>query len=179
MTSAPNRWRIRSTITSTWICDRPATICSAVCGSRCRSIVGSSSCRRRSAVKTLSSSPLDFGSMAKAMTGAGSLIEGIEIGWSRAASQSPARVSLSLATVLDGRREVVDDRVEQAVGGQARRGHAAGHGEDVPVVGAVLERGDDLLVGDVLALEVALHERLGVLGHLVHQLLAVLLGEVG
>ena len=47
---------------------------------------------------TLSSSPLFLGSMAKAMTGAGSLIRGMWIGWSRAASQSPACVSLSLAT---------------------------------------------------------------------------------
>jgi hypothetical protein len=38
---------------------------------------------------------------------------------------------------------------------------------------------DDLVVGDVVALEVALHQRLGVLGHLVHQLLAVLGGERG
>ena len=37
-------------------------------------------------------------------------------------------------------------------------------------------RADGLVVGDLLALEVALHERLGDLGHLVHQLLAVLLG---
>ena len=45
-----------------------------------------------------------------------------------------------------------------------------------PLVGAVLERRDDLLVGDLLALEVALHQRVGVLRDLVHQLLAVLLG---
>ncbi len=57
-TSTPKRVRSRSTITSTWTCESPATICSPVCGSRCRSIVGSSSCRRRSAVNTLSSSPL-------------------------------------------------------------------------------------------------------------------------
>ena len=49
-------------------------------------------------MKTLSSSPLAFGSMWNAITGAGSLIAGMWIGWSRAASQSPARVSLSLAT---------------------------------------------------------------------------------
>ena len=49
-------------------------------------------------MKTLSSSPLAFGSMWKAMTGAGSVIDGMWIGWSRAASQSPARVSLSFAT---------------------------------------------------------------------------------
>ena len=47
------------------------------------------------------------------------------------------------------------------------------------MVRAVLERGDDLLVGDLLALEVALHQRLGVLGDLVHELLAVLLRELG
>ena len=202
--------------------------------------------------------------MWKAITGAGSLIAGMWIGWSRAASQSPARVSLSFATapmspgpnasvwvdvlaarleqlpdpllvvgarvehvrvvrhhalvdaeevdaagervgagledvgehlavldrlerhlldleaaVLDGRGQVVDDRVEQPVGAQAGRGDAAGDREDVAVVGAVLERGDDLLVGDLLALEVALHQRLGVLRDLVHQLLAVLLRLVG
>ena len=49
-------------------------------------------------MKTLSSSPLALASIANAMTGAGSLIDGIAIGSSRAASQSPARVSLSLAT---------------------------------------------------------------------------------
>ena len=43
------------------------------------------------------------------------------------------------------------------------------------MVGAVLERRDDLLVRDLLALEVALHQRVGVLRDLVHQLLAVLL----
>ena len=83
------------------------------------------------------------------------------------------------AAVLHGRREVVDDRVEQAVGAQAAGRHAAGHREDVAVVGAVLERLDDLVVGDLLALEVALHQRLGVLRDLVHELLAVLLREVG
>ena len=49
-------------------------------------------------MNTLSSSPLEAGSIANAMTGAGSLIDGISIGSSRAASQSPACVSLSLAT---------------------------------------------------------------------------------
>ena len=41
---------------------------------------------------------LGLGSIANAMTGAGSSIAGIAIGSSRSASQSPARVSLSLAT---------------------------------------------------------------------------------
>ena len=49
-------------------------------------------------MKTLSSSPLAFGSMWNAITGAGSWIWGMWIGWSRDASQSPARVSLSFAT---------------------------------------------------------------------------------
>ena len=52
-TSAPKRAFSRSTTTSTCICDSPATICSPVCWSRCRSIVGSSSCRRRSAGEDL------------------------------------------------------------------------------------------------------------------------------
>jgi hypothetical protein len=46
---------------------------------------------------------------------------------------------------------------------------------DAAVVGALLQRGDDLLVGDLLTLEVALHERVRDLGDLVHELLAVLL----
>ena len=46
----------------------------------------------------MSSSPLVFGSIANAITGAGSRSVGILIGSSRAASQSPARVSLSFAT---------------------------------------------------------------------------------
>ena len=49
-------------------------------------------------MKTLSSSPFAFGSIANAITGAGSVIDGIEIGCRASASQSPARVSLSLAT---------------------------------------------------------------------------------
>ena len=49
-------------------------------------------------MKTLSSSPLLLGSTANAITGAGSLMLGIVIGSSRSASQSPALVSLSLAT---------------------------------------------------------------------------------
>ena len=49
-------------------------------------------------MNTLSSSPFALASMENAITGAGSLMEGIEIGWSRSASQSPARVSFSFAT---------------------------------------------------------------------------------
>ena len=44
-----------------------------------------------------------------------------------------------------------------------------------PSVTPVLSALDGLLVGDLLALEVALHQLVGDLGHLVHQLLAVLL----
>src|ERR687886_726750 len=46
-TSTPKRRRSRSTATSTWICDSPERSCSPVCGSRRRTSVGSSSCRRR------------------------------------------------------------------------------------------------------------------------------------
>jgi hypothetical protein len=81
--------------------------------------------------------------------------------------------------VLGRGRQVVDERVEQPVGTDARRGHAAGDREDVAGVDALLERVDDLVVGDRVALQIALHERLGVLGHLVHQLLAVLLRALG
>ena len=80
--------------------------------------------------------------------------------------------------VLDRRGQVVDDRVEQAVGAQVLGRDAAGHRVDVAAVGALLERVHDLLVRDLLALEVALHQRVGVLRHLVHQLLAVLLGQI-
>ena len=41
---------------------------------------------------------------------------------------------------------------------------------------ALLERGDDFRVRDLLALEVPLHQRVRVLGDLVHELLAILLG---
>ena len=80
--------------------------------------------------------------------------------------------------MLDRRGQVVDDRLEQPVGAQVLGRHAAGHGEDVAAVGALLERVHDLLVRDLLALEVALHQRVGVLRDLVHQLLAVLLGQI-
>jgi hypothetical protein len=63
------------------------------------------------------------------------------------------------ATVLDRRGKVLDDRVEQPIRAEVLGGDAAGHGEDRAVVGAVLERGDDLLVRDLLALKVALHQR--------------------
>ena len=45
-----------------------------------------------------------------------------------------------------------------------------------PVGHPLLEDADDLLVVDLLALEVALHQLVGVLGDLVHQFLAVFLG---
>ena len=46
----------------------------------------------------------------------------------------------------------------------------------MPLRDALLERRDDLLVGDLLALQVPLHQLVRVLRHLVHQLLSVLLG---
>jgi hypothetical protein len=50
------------------------------------------------------------------------------------------------APVLHRAREVVADGVEQPVGAQPRRRHAARDREDVAMVGAVLERLDDLVV---------------------------------
>ena len=59
---------------------------------------------------------------------------------------------------------------------EVARGGAAGDREDAALGDPGLERAHGLLVGDLLALEVALHQLVGHLGHLVHQLLAVLLG---
>ncbi len=75
--------------------------------------------------------------------------------------------------VLDRRGQVLDDRVEQARRAEVARGDTAYDREDLAVVGALLERVDDLLVGDLLALEVALHQRVGHFADLVHQLLAI------
>ena len=77
---------------------------------------------------------------------------------------------------LRRRGQVLHEGVQQPVDGEVARGSAAGDGEQVPLGDALLESGHRLLVRDLLALEVALHERVRDLGHLVHQLLAVLLG---
>ena len=79
------------------------------------------------------------------------------------------------ATVLDRRRKILDDRVEQPVRGEIRGRDPARDGEQRAVVCALLQRGDDLLVRDLLSVEVALHQRVGVLSDLVHELLAKLL----
>ncbi len=65
------------------------------------------------------------------------------------------------APCLTGRGQVLDDRVQQARGAEVARRHAAHHREDLAVVGALLQRPHDLLVGDLLALQVALHQRVG------------------
>ena len=75
--------------------------------------------------------------------------------------------------VLDGRGQVLDDRVQQARGPEIGGRDTAHDREDAAVVGALLQRADDLRVRDLLALEVALHQRVGDLRDLVHQLLAV------
>ena len=89
---------MRSTITSTWICVSPAMICSPVWLSRWKSIVGSSSCSRRSAAPIFSSSTRALASIANAITGLGIGGSSSAISASWAASTSPAWVSLSLAT---------------------------------------------------------------------------------
>ena len=98
VTSTPNRRCIRSSVTSTCICERPATIVSPVCGSRWMSSEGSSSCSRRSDVCTFSSSPLCLGSMANDTTGDGNASGSIWAGLSTSERTSPVPVSLSLAT---------------------------------------------------------------------------------
>ncbi len=76
------------------------------------------------------------------------------------------------------RGQILEQGLEQPVGPEVLGGDAAGHREKVALGHALLERGDDLVVRDLLALEVALHQLVRVLGHLVHQLLAVLLGPL-
>ena len=75
--------------------------------------------------------------------------------------------------MLDRRRQILDDRVEQPRGPEVARGATTHDRKDAAVVGALLERFDDLLVGDLLALQIALHERVRDFADLVHQLLAV------
>jgi len=71
LTSTPNFRFIFSTATSMWICPIPERIISLVCSSLRKFSVGSSSVRRWIEETILSSSPLDFGSMAKDMIGGG------------------------------------------------------------------------------------------------------------
>ena len=78
--------------------------------------------------------------------------------------------------VQGGRRQVLHERLEQPVGAEVAGRDPAGDREQVALGDPLLERRDDLVVGDLLALEVAFHQRVGVLGDLIHQLLAVLLG---
>ena len=74
------------------------------------------------------------------------------------------------------RGQVLDQRREQPVGAEVAGRRAAGDREDRPRRHAALQGGDDLLVLDLIAVEVALHQLVRGLRDLVHQLLAVLLG---
>lgn len=76
------------------------------------------------------------------------------------------------------RGQVLDDRVEQPRGAEVARGNAACDREQLAVIGAALERGRDLLVGDRLSLQVALQEDVGDFADLVHQALAIGAGEL-
>jgi hypothetical protein len=77
---------------------------------------------------------------------------------------------------LGGRRQVLNQGVQQAVDPEVAGGGAAGDREELAIGHACLQGRHGLVVRDLLALEVALHESVGDLGDLVHQLLAVLLG---
>ena len=71
---------------------------------------------------------------------------------------------------------LLDEGAEQPAGAEVAGGDPAGDGEDPALGHPLLEDADDLLVVDLLAVEVALHQLVGVLGDLVHQFLAVFLG---
>ena len=89
---------------------------------------------------------------------------------------SPSRVERRDRPAHRRRGQVLDQRLEQPVGAEVLGRDPAGDREQVALGDPLLQRRDDLGVRDLLALEVALHQLVGVLGDLVHQLLAVLLG---
>ncbi len=97
----------------------------------------------------------------------------------QSAGPPPARawpVRPSTGAAARRRGQVLDQRVQQPARAQVARGRAAGDGEDGAAGHAGLQRGHDLLVRDLVSVEVVLHQLVGDLGHLVHELLAVLVG---
>jgi hypothetical protein len=74
------------------------------------------------------------------------------------------------------RRQAVDDQVEQRARPHVAGRRTARDGEELAPHDEILEREHELVVGDRLALEVALHQIVGGLGDVVHQALAPLLG---
>ena len=81
-------------------------------------------------------------------------------------------------TALRGRRDALDEQVEERVRAEVLRRDGAADGEDLAARHAELERRRDVVLVELLALEVALHQRLVDLHDLVEQLLAVLLRQL-
>ncbi len=113
---------------------------------------------------------------------------GVGEGLEDVGDQRPVLVGLDLDRLAARRRS---PRSAPRIAGEGRSSTSAPSSRSVPrlrvaapqVTGKMLPRGhaplerrDDLLVVDLLALEVALHQLVGVLRDLVHQLLPVLLG---
>ena len=78
-----------------------------------------------------------------------------------------------------GRRDALDEQVEEAGRAEVLRGDAAGDREELAGDDRVLERGGQLVARDLALLEVALHQRLVGLDDGVDELLAVLGGLRG
>ena len=88
-------------------------------------------------------------------------------------------VDVERGAALGRRRHALDEQVEQRVRAEVLRRDRAPDREDLAARDAELERGGDVVLVELLALEVALHQRLVDLDDLVEQLLAVLLRELG
>ena len=88
--------------------------------------------------------------------------------------RGPTAVDLDRRAALGRRGNALDEQVEQRVGAEVLRGHAAHHGEDLASRDGVLQCVRDLVDAELLALEVALHQPLVRLHDGVEQLHAVL-----
>ena len=75
------------------------------------------------------------------------------------------------------RRQPLDDQVEQAVRADVARRSAAADREELALGDELLQRRRHLLAGDLVALEVALHQLVRRLGDDVHELVVVLVGD--
>ena len=92
------------------------------------------------------------------------------------------RVGVDRRALLRGARDTLDDQVEQRVRAEVLRRDAARDRIDLVARDRVLQRGGDVRLRDLLAAEVALHQRLVGLDDRVEELRAVLLdgrGQLG
>ena len=91
----------------------------------------------------------------------------------------PAAVDVHGERLLGRRRDALDEQVEEARGAEVLRRDAARDREELARDDGVLERGGELVAGDLLVREVALHDRLVRLDDGLDELHAVLLGLGG